>query len=245
MEYLNSSDANRLSLNDFLLLRGDLVVNHPLNESIIGREKNLFVALELYSCFVYDFMGYVGSLFVRLTESKLKEAIYENLTDEMGLSAGGVCDWRGQHGELYRSFIKSLRRTMRYADSGLMLQYESLELESKDISKRFYETHFEILEEGDDLQSFAAFTAIECWVCDLYTLWKSLLLKIEGVDGVVDMRTIDLHCVCDVEHSAKLDALLQELHESAFDAPHRIRKGILRGSLASERLFSDIRKRLL
>lgn len=58
------------------------------------------------------------------------------------------------------------------------------------------------------------------------------------------MRTIDLHCVCDVEHSAELDGILRSKLPQGADALHRIRTGVVRGMVASERLFSDIYREL-
>lgn len=227
-------------LVDLLKLRTALVLDHPLNRAVGRDPARLFLMFELYACFVYDFTEYVCRLFMALRDEDMKAVIYENLTDEIGLGSLAEDAWKTQHGELYRQFVHSLRRIGPYRASGLERRIDALEAASKAISRRFYETHGAIIAEGDDLQSFASFSTIECWVCDLYAFWKRALLGMGGDHEDLDMRTIDLHCVCDVEHSAALDDLLRKKSRQDGDALHRIKKGVVRGMAASERLFSDI-----
>lgn len=229
---------------DLLKLRNTLVLDHPLNRAV-GRDPNkLFLMFELYADFVYDFTEYVCRLFMALRDEDMKAVIYENLTDEIGLGSQAESAWKTQHGELYRQFIHSLRQFEPYLTASPEPHIGTIEAASKAISRRLYEAHAAIIAEGDDLQSFAAFSTIECWVCDLYAFWKRSLLNMGGNHESLDMRTIDLHCVCDVEHSAALDSLLQTKLLQGDDALHRIRKGVVRGMVASERLFSDIQREL-
>ena len=231
-------------LDDLLKLRTALVLEHPLNQAIGGDPAKLFLMFELYADFVYDFTGYVCRLFMALRDEDMKAVIYENLVDEIGLRSTTETAWKAQHGELYRQFIQSLRRIEPYRATGLERRIAGIEGASKAISDRFYDAHASIIADGDDLQSFAAFSTIECWVCDLYAFWKRSLLGMGCSQESLDMRTIDLHCICDVEHSAALDGLLRSKLPQGADALHRIRKGVVRGMAASERLFSDIHREL-
>ena len=68
------------------------------------------------------------------------------------------------------------------------------------------------------------------------------------IDGheLLDMRTIDLHSVCDTKHSAIIDELIMaKLCESDNKSAYSIKRGLLRGMHASEQLFTDIYKELL
>lgn len=226
--------------DDLLKLRTALVLEHPLTRSVGPDPRKLFLMFELYANFVYDFTEYVCRLFIALHDADLKAEIYENVTDEIGIGSQVATGWKAQHGELYRQFVGSLRGLESYQQTGLSHRIDAIEKASKSISRRFYEAHAAILDEGDDLQSFAAFSTIECWVCDLYAFWKRALIKTVANHDRIDMRTIDLHCICDAEHSAALDELLRTKLHQETDALHRIRTGVVRGMVASERLFSDI-----
>ena len=231
-------------LDDLLKLRTALVLEHPLKQAVGDDPAKLVLMFELYAHFVYDFTEYVCRLFMALRDEDLKAVIYENLIDEIGLGATSETAWKVQHGELYRQFIQSLRRIESYRATGLGRRIAAIESASKAISGRFYDAHASIIADGDDLQSFAAFSTIECWVCDLYAYWKRSLLGMGCSHESLDMRTIDLHCLCDVEHSAVLDGLLRRRLAEGADALHWIRTGIVRGMVASERLFSDIHREL-
>ena len=233
-----------VGLDDLLKLRTALVLEHPLNQAIGRDPAKLFLMFELYADFVYDFTESVCRLFMALRDEDMKAEIYENLVDEIGLGSTAEAAWKAQHGELYRQFLHSLRRIEPYRATGLERRIASIESASQVISKRFYEAHALIIAEGDDLQSFAAFSTIECWVCDLYAFWKRSLLSLGYSRDGLDMRTIDLHCICDVEHSAALDDFLRRKLPQGADALHRIRKGVVRGMVASEQLFSDIQREL-
>lgn len=231
-------------LDDLLKLRTALVLEHPLKQSVGRDPGKLFLMFELYAHFVYDFTEYVCRLFMALRDADMKAVIYENLVDEIGLGSTTENAWKAQHGELYRQFIHSLRRIEPYWETDLGQRIVSIESSSKAISRRFCEAHASIIAEDDDLQSLAAFSTIECWVCDLYAFWKRSLLGVRGDHESLDMRTINLHCICDVEHSAALDGLLRRTLPQRADALHRIRTGTVRGMAASERLFSDIHREL-
>jgi hypothetical protein len=231
-------------LDDLLKLRTALVLEHPLNQAVGRDPGRLFLMFELYADFVYDFTEYVCRLFMALRDEDMKSVIYENLVDEIGLGSTTASDWKAQHGELYRQFIHSLRLIEPYRAAGIEQRIVTIESASKAISRRFYDAHAAIIADGDDLQSFAAFSTIECWVCDLYAFWKRSLMGMGCSHESLDMRTIDLHCICDVEHSAALDGLLRRKLSQGADALHRMRKGVVRGMAASERLFSDIHREL-
>jgi len=233
-----------VGLNDLLKWRTALVLEHPLNRAIGRDPTKLFLMFELYADFVYDFTEYACKLFMALRDEDMKAEIYDNLVDEIGLGSATKAAWKTQHGELYRQFLHSLRQIEPYRATGLERRMASIESASKAISRRFYEAHATIISDGDDLQSFAAFSTIECWVCDLYAFWKRSLLGMGCAGESLDMRTIDLHGVCDVEHSAALDGILRSKLPQGAHALHRIRKGVVRGMVASEQLFSDIQQEL-
>lgn len=233
-------------LDQLLKLRTSLILDHPLNQTIGLDLKKLFLMFELYAHFVYDFSEYVCKLFIALQDEDLRAVIYGNLIDEMGLDSLGDASWEMQHGELYRQFILSLRRTDQYKATGLDGHINSIEAISKGIANRFYLSHAAIISEGNDLQSFAAFSTIECWVCDLYSFWKRSLQNMGESHKDLDIRTIDLHCICDVEHSATLDQLMcVKLESTDANALHQIKKGIIRGMATSEQLFADIHEEIV
>ncbi|MEJ2633118.1 MAG: hypothetical protein P8015_18270 [Acidihalobacter sp.] len=232
-------------LDNLLKLRTALVLEHPIARTVGRDYSKLFLMFELYADFVYDFTEYVCRLFMALRDEDMKTVIYDNLTDEIGIGAHAEQPWKSQHGELYRQFINSLRKIESYRMTDIEQHIGAIESASKSISRRFYEMHGVIIDERDDLQSFAAFSTIECWVCDLYDFWKRSLVGIVGNHESLDMRTIDLHCVCDAAHSAELDNLLKMQLKQDAGALHRIRKGVVRGMIASEQLFSDIQHELM
>jgi hypothetical protein len=232
------------ALDDLLKLRTVLVLEHPLNQAVGRDPGRLFLMFELYADFVYYFTEYVCRLFMALRDEDMKSVIYENLVDEIGLGSTTETAWKAQHGELYRQFVHSLRRIEAYRATGLERRIAASESASKAISRRFYDAHAAIIADGDDLQSFAAFSTIECWVCDLYAFWRRSLKGMGCSHESLDMRTIDLHCICDAEHSTALDSLLRRKLSQSDDALHRVRKGVVRGMVASEQLFSDIHREL-
>lgn len=241
----STSAQPEAELDDLMKLRTALVLGHPLTRTVGRDPSKLFLMFELYADFVYDFTEYVCRLFMALRDEDMKTVIYENLTDEIGIGSHAEPPWKSQHGELYRQFINSLRLIEPYRATGLEQNIEPVEDASKSISRRFYDMHVAIIDDRDDLQSFAAFSTIECWVCDLYAFWKRSLLGIVRNHESLDMRTIDLHCICDAAHSAELDNLLKEKLKQGGDTMHRIRKGVVRGMVASEQLFSDIQRELV
>lgn len=199
---------------------------------------------ELYADFVYDFTEYVCRLFMALKNEEMKAVMYENLIEEIGIGSHTESSWKSQHGELYRQFIKSLRLIEPYRAAGLEQNIGAIQDSSKAISRRFYNMHTAIIDDRNDLQSFAAFSTIECWVCELYEFWRGTLLDIVSNHGSLDMRNIDLHRICDIEHSAALDNLLNKNLKQGGDNIHWVRKGIIRGMVASEQLFSDIQREM-
>lgn len=231
-------------LDDLFDLRSALVLEHPLTRVVGQNPRRLFLMFELYADFVYDFTEYVSRLFITMRDDDMKSVMYENLVDEIGIGSDTEIPWKAQHGELYRQFIDTLRQTEQYADCNLDKHTDAIEQASQAISKRFYGAHASIIEDRDDLQSFAAFSTIECWVSELYAYWKRSLERIFSHPERLDMRTIDLHCMCGTEHSAALDGLLRARVQDGEDALHRIRTGIVRGMVASEQLFSDIHREL-
>ena len=231
-------------LDDLLKLRTALVLEHPLNQAVERATGKLFLMFELYADFVFDFTEYVCRLFMALRDEDMKSVIYENLIDELGLGSAKPSSWKTQHGELYRQFIHSLRLIESYRAMGIGQRIVTIERASKAISRRFYDAHAAIIADGDDRQSFAAFSTIECWVCDLYAFWRRSLKGMGCSYESLDMRTIDLHCICDAEHSTARDSPLRRKLSQSADALHRVRKGVVRGMVASEQLFSDIHRKL-
>ncbi len=237
--------GNQSDLDDLMRLRSGLVCNHQINAEIKNDVAKLFRFFELYAYFVYNFSFYVCELFTSLKDDGLKVIIYENLLEELGVSGNQSGGWRSHHGEMYRQFIQSLRQTSIYPTVILPDEISILESKSKKISEHFYSIHRQIIAEEQDSQSLAAFSTIECWVSQQYGLWKNYLSNIGEDFQHIDIRTIDMHCVCDVEHSASLDALLScQITRANPESIYGIKIGILRGMSASEQMFTDIRELL-
>lgn len=243
---LTSTDIDN-DLNSLFYLRSALILRHPLVTAVDQHPATLFLMFELYSDFVYRFMEYVCRLFIALRDNDMKIVMYENLVDEIGAGIynNTKSSWMTQHGELYRQFIHSLRSTKQYLDNRINLKLDDLETASREISKKFYNAHAKIIDDSDDLQSFAAFSTIECWVTDLYSFWKYSITRLIGQHDCVDMRTIDLHCVCDKGHSAALDNILRMKIGVDNIALHKVCSGIIKGMAASEQLFSDIHHEII
>lgn len=65
------------------------------------------------------------------------------------------------------------------------------------------------------------------------------------LSGSSKPRTIDLHGVCDDEHGASLGRLITARPcDPGGDSFHSIKRGAVRGMIASERLYSDIHRGL-
>lgn len=245
-EFLKSTDIDN-DLNNLFYLRSALILRHPLTKAVEQNPAMLFLMFELYSDFAYRFMEYVGRLFIALHDEDMKIVMYENLVDEIGAGMNNEAksSWMTQHGELYRQFIHSLRSTKQYLDNRIELKLGDIETASREISKKFYNAHATIIDDSDDLQSFAAFSTIECWVTDLYSFWKDSITRVINQHDCIDMRTIDLHCVCDKEHSAALDNILRMKIGVDNSALHKVYSGIIKGMAASEQLFSDIHHEII
>lgn len=241
---IDAPGNQKQAIENLFYLRSELILEHPLILIVGENPKKLFQMFELYANFVYDFTEYVTRLFMSLRDEDIKRVMFENLVDEIGVTVGTETSWKAQHGEMYRQFIESLRSTKQYQDSQIKNQICAIETASKKISKSFYGAHHAIIEDRDDLQSFSAFSTIECWVNKLYTFWKVSLEQVITPLDCLDMRTIELHCVCDVAHSAALDHLLMEKIGIGDGTLHSVRRGIVRGITASEQLFSDIQREI-
>jgi hypothetical protein len=227
-------------------LREQVIVNHPVNHLLRSYPRCLLEFFELYAHFVYDFSSYVCALFTSLEDSDAKAHIYDNLLDEMGYAKSNTLGWKGHHGELYRHFLETLRKTAIY--QSLIDEPRRLVLEraSRDIAQKFYNAHQQILRGADDRVSIAAFSTIEGWVSQEYDLWRTCLLNLGGDVRFVDMSTIDLHCECDVEHSRVLDSILLRML-SGYDAAtsaYKVNAGLIKGIEISCTLFDDIQSNL-
>jgi hypothetical protein len=234
------------SSHALLALREHLVIDHPINTRVSTSQTNLFELFELYAHFVYNFNSYVGALFSRISDIDAKAHIYENLLEEIGFQPGKQAQWGLHHGELYRSFLASLRKTSAYRSVISEDRTRELDLLSREISERFYAGHFEILRKGNDRLTVAAFSSIEGWVSREYAMWRELLGQIGDDVDSIDLRTIDLHCECDIEHSRVLDSILRGFltGDDRTLAAHEINSGLLRGIALSVGLFDDIDRAL-
>ncbi|WP_097458658.1 iron-containing redox enzyme family protein [Mangrovitalea sediminis] len=242
---LDEHTRRKTEVQRILEFRTSLVLDHPLHRIIGDDPERLLRMFELYAHFVYGFAAYVCNLFLALKDEAIKEVIYENLSEEMGFGMQGSASWKNHHGELYHQFIQSLRKTHIYRELRIQEQYPRLEGRSKVIANHFYTAHNDIVAEGNDLQSLAAFSTIECWVVDQYGFWKRSLENLGSEQSLIDTRTIDMHCVCDEEHSATLDKLIYQKSAYGEDVLFHIKKGVVRGMLASEQIFSDIARELV
>lgn len=238
----NSEAGFAASTRSLLTLREQLIIDHSVNSRIRSDAVALFELFELYAHFVYDFGAYVGSLFASLSDLEAKKHIYDNLLDEMGFCSGHEARWELHHGELYRRFLESLRRTHSYRDAIDARRAHELDAQSRHISWRFYEGHQLILRAGNDAVTLAAFSSIEGWVSREYALWRELLTGAGEEMRFLDMRTIDLHCECDIEHSRVLDEILARFvaSDNANVSVHTVNSGLLRGIQLSIGLFDDI-----
>jgi hypothetical protein len=236
----------RSSTHALLMLREHLVIDHPINTRVSASQTDLFELFELYAHFVYDFNSYVGALFARISDIDAKAHIYENLLEEIGFQPGKQAQWGFHHGELYRSFLVSLRRTNAYRSMISEERTRELDVLSRGISERFYAGHFEILRNGNDRLTVAAFSSIEGWVSREYAIWRNLLGQIGDDVDSVDLRTIDLHCECDIEHSRVLDSILRGFlaGDERTVSAHEVNSGLLRGIALSVGLFDDIDRAL-
>lgn len=234
------------STHALLALREHLVIDHPINDRVSASRRNLFELFELYAHFVYDFNAYVGALFSRITDIDAKAHIYENLLEEIGFQPGKQAQWGFHHGELYRSFLVSLRQTSAYRSVISEDRTRELDMLSRGISERFYAGHFDILRKGNDRLTVAAFSSIEGWVSREYAMWRKLLGQLGDDALAIDLRTIDLHCECDIEHSRVLDSILRGFlaGDDRTLAAHEVNSGLLRGIALSVGLFDDIDRAL-
>lgn len=233
--------ATTPDIEQIMSLRTGLVADHPLNQLIGEDPAQLLRTFEYYAHTVYGFSAYACNLFLALRDEDMKEVIYDNLCDEMGLNETGRLSWKNQHGELYRQFIRSIRSTRLYKALGLDQEIPSFDVRSRVMAQRFYAAHVSIIAEGEDLQSLSAFSTIECWVSDQYAFWKRSMDLLGQEREQLDTRTIDLHCVCDAEHSAALDRLIHDrIATTGPQSRLHVKRGLVLGTAASERLFSDI-----
>ncbi|RDV00879.1 hypothetical protein DWV00_03865 [Trinickia dinghuensis] len=234
------------STGSLLNLREQLIIEHPVNSRVRSDTVVLFEFFELYAHFVYDFASYVSALFASLSDLDAKKHIYDNLLDEIGFQPGQAARWELHHGELYRRFLESLRRTSTWRDAIDERRAQELEARSREISQRFYQGHQQILREGNDAVTLAAFSSIEGWVSREYAMWRELLTGAGEEMHFIDMRTIDLHCECDVEHSRVLDEIIERFVgvDDSGESVHAVNLGLLRGIELSTRLFDDIQSGL-
>lgn len=236
---INHSKHQTEAIDQLFSLRESIITSHSLNFLIKDDITSFFKFFELYSCFVYDFSGYVAQLFCSLKNEKAKSFIYENLLDEVGYIKNKPNNWKNHHGELYRSLILSMRDTPFYQGLISFEDTRSLERISRDIADKFYSGHLTLLKAGNDVQSIAAFSAIEGWVSKEYELWKECIVNFNNIFNSIDIRTIQLHCECDEEHSAVLDQLIREFRQDG-NQHHGIKRGLLAGITLAEQLFTDI-----
>jgi hypothetical protein len=236
-------DDSRETIAALMNLREKIITSHPINNFIKHDITSLFKFFELYACFVYDFSGYVCELFSSLKDEKSKSFIYENLLDEMGHLEGKPFNWRNHHSELYRDLIRSMRNTEVYKVSIPAEETCVLEQKSREIADRFYAGHLEILRRNNDIQSIAAFSSIEGWVSKEYQLWQDCIVNFADVFTLIDVKTITLHCECDIGHSAVLDNLIRDFKETRVHE-YDVKRGLLHGIVLAEHLFSDIMDQL-
>ncbi|MBX3803426.1 MULTISPECIES: iron-containing redox enzyme family protein [Burkholderia] len=245
-ENFNREGGFSASTRSLLVLREQLIIDHPVNSRIRSDTVALFEFFELYAYFVYDFAAYVSALFASVSDLESKKHIYDNLLDEIGIQPCGTARWERHHGELYRRFLESLRRTQSYRDAIDVNRMNELDALSRGISRRFYDGHQRVLRAGDDCVALAAFSSIEGWVSRQYAIWRDVLGRAGEEMRFLDMRTIDLHCECDVEHSRVLDEILTRFVGAGETTVslHAVNSGLLRGIELSVDLFDDIQHAL-
>jgi hypothetical protein len=222
-----------------LILREELITHHPVNALMRTSPRALLQFFELYGHFAYGFAPFVCTLFATLKGQRAKAFIYDNLLDEMGCVDGHATAWDNQHGELYRCFLTTLRRTDVYQSHIGETEQRELDAVSKQLARQAYATYYELVAEGNDAQSIGAFSGVEGWVAAEYPFWRSCLASLGSDMRFVDLRTIEIHCEADIEHSRVLDELIGEyaVDEHAAD----VHRGLLRGIEISQTLFAAMR----
>ncbi len=222
-----------------LKLREELITHHPVNNLMRNSPRAMLQFFELYGHFAYGFAPFVCTLFTTLRGQRAKAFIYDNLLDEMGCVGGQATAWDNQHGELYRCFLTTLRRTDVYQSYIGEDEQRELDALSKRLAQQAYGTYYELVAEGNDAQSIGAFSGVEGWVAAEYPFWRACLASLGDDMRFVDMRTIEIHCEADVEHARVLDELIGEYaaNEHAAD----VHRGLLRGIEISQTLFAEMR----
>jgi Iron-containing redox enzyme len=228
--------ANTVAL---LTLREELITHHPVNDLMRNSSRAMLQFFELYGHFAYGFAPFVCTLFTTLRGQRAKAFIYENLLDEMGCVSGQATAWDNQHGELYRSFLTTLRRTDVYQSHIGEKEQRELDVMSKRLADQAYGTYYELVAEGNDAQSVGAFSGVEGWVAAEYPFWRACLASLGNDMRFVDMRTIEIHCEADVEHARVLDELIGEYAGGVQAAD--VHRGLLRGIEISQTLFAAMR----
>jgi hypothetical protein len=221
-----------------LKLREELITRHPVNDLMRENPRALLQFFELYGHFAYGFAPFVCTLFTALKGQRAKAFIYDNLLDEMGCVGGQATAWDNQHGELYRRFITTLRRTDVYRSYLSESDTAALDAASRRLSHQAYATYYELIAEGNDAQSVGAFSGVEGWVAAEYPFWRDCLASLGSDMRFVDLRTIEIHCEADVEHARVLDELISEY--AAGEQAADVHRGLLRGIEISQTLFAGM-----
>lgn len=221
-----------------LKLREELITRHPVNDLMRESPRALLQFFELYGHFAYGFAPFVCTLFTGLKGQRAKAFIYDNLLDEMGCVSGQATAWDNQHGELYRRFLTTLRRTDVYHANISEAESISLDAASRRLSREAYGTYYDLIAEGVDAQSIGAFSGVEGWVAAEYPFWRTCLASLGNDMRFVDMRTIEIHCEADIEHARVLDELIGEYAASEHAAD--VHRGLLRGIEISQTLFAGM-----
>ncbi|RKP51784.1 hypothetical protein D7S86_17650 [Pararobbsia silviterrae] len=231
--------ANTLAL---LKLREELITRHPVNALMRESPRALLQFFELYGHFAYGFAPFVCTLFTALKGQRAKAFIYDNLLDEMGCVDGQATAWDNQHGELYRRFLTTLRRTEVYRAHLSEADTAALDAASQRLSQQAYGTYYALVAEGHDAQSIGAFSGVEGWVAAEYPFWRECLATLGSEMRFVDTRTIEIHCEADVEHARVLDELIGEY--AAGDRAADVHRGLLRGIEISQTLFAGMQEEM-
>lgn len=221
-----------------LTLREELITRHPVNDLMRESPRALLQFFELYGHFAYGFAPFVCTLFTALKGQRAKAFIYDNLLDEMGCVAGQATAWDNQHGELYRRFLTTLRRTEVYRAHLSEADTAALDAASQRLSREAYGTYYALVAEGHDAQSVGAFSGVEGWVAAEYPFWRACLATLGSDMRFVDTRTIEIHCEADVEHARVLDELISEY--AAGEHAADVHRGLLRGIEISQTLFAGM-----
>ena len=221
-----------------LKLREELITRHPVNDLMRESPRALIQFFELYGHFAYGFAPFVCTLFTALKGQRAKAFIYDNLLDEMGCVDGQATAWDNQHGELYRRFLTTLRRTEVYRAHISDAEQVALDAASRRLSLQAYGTYYELVAEGHDAQSVGAFSGVEGWVAAEYPFWRTCIESLGSEMRFVDTRTIEIHCEADVEHARVLDELICEY--AASEQAADVHRGLLRGIEISQTLFAGM-----